>query len=186
MEPSSRRIRPCRNLGPGSTVGVSSFSSNFFGQRRLARLGFWGIRNPEDHFQLNRQSRLRRYKGTRNTWRLGNPAIWQLGTPGCPAIGGIAEPPDCLHIVVLVSVKKIPPHPSPPPHWGAWVGEGFHSSWWPGPVMTTARKIPDAVWRREGPCGPPHSEGDKPPPYGHADNGIFICRGETRIMSTWW
>jgi len=45
-------------------------------------------------------------------------------------------------------------------------------------VLVPARKIPDAVCRREGPCGPPPSEGDEPPPYRHPANGIFIRCGD--------
>ncbi len=44
--------------------------------------------------------------------------------------------------------------------------------------LVPARKIPDAVCRREGPCGPPPSEGDEPPPYRHPGNGIFIRCGD--------
>ena len=39
-------------------------------------------------------------------------------------------------------------------------------------VLVPARKIPDAVCRREGPCGPPPSEGDEPPPYRHRGMGF--------------
>ena len=60
-------------------------------------------------------------------------------------------------------------------------------------ALVSARKIPDAVCRREGPCGPPPSEGGyphevwvQPPPYPHPGNGIFIRCGETRFMTTWW
>src|SRR3970040_1400787 len=60
-------------------------------------------------------------------------------------------------------------------------------------VLVPARKIPDVVCRREGPCGPPPSEGGyphevwvQPPPYRHPGNGIFIRCGETRFMTTWW
>lgn len=37
-------------------------------------------------------------------------------------------------------LRRKSPQPSPPPHAGgrARVGEFFHSSWWPRPVMTTA------------------------------------------------
>lgn len=60
-------------------------------------------------------------------------------------------------------------------------------------------KIPDAVSRREDPThpwwvpGPPLSEGGypaggwvQPPSSPHASNGIFIRRGETRFIITWW
>ena len=52
-------------------------------------------------------------------------------------------------------------------------------------TLASAKKIPGAVCRREGPCGPVPSEGDEPPPYRHWEHGIFIGCGETRFMTTW-
>jgi hypothetical protein len=51
--------------------------------------------------------------------------------------------------------------------------------------LASAKKIPDAVCRREGAGPPPTAEGHKGPPYENANMGIFIRRGETRFMTTW-
>lgn len=58
--------------------------------------------------------------------------------------------------------------------------------------LASAKKIPDAVCRREGAAPtlragtrPPTAEGHKGPPYENANMGIFIRRGETRFMTTW-